>query len=213
MSIAVESSQNSRSSRWRTVGDILLGESPDEDDPTDPADVLSRSFSEHGVVKTGAKGFRHLSGAAMNAVSRQLAEVALSSLNLLDLRDLLLNGWRKHKDLRAAAERTHALPGTEEMVTLAAHSVSSTHQPSVDLIVKEAKVHTCVFDVSVTFDVNGVMAVVRQGELVALRGGTCEITVRLAMGEIPLVPPQQRRIELAKFITLKRPVRLLDKPS
>ncbi|MGH3913653.1 MAG: hypothetical protein ACRDTC_09605 [Pseudonocardiaceae bacterium] len=193
-----------------TVGNILLGESPDAGDPTDPAETLARSFSEHGVVRTGIKGFRHLSGAALRAVSTQLAEVVLTSLDLLDVRELVVNGWCKHKDLREAAVRTHAVAGSEELVVLATHRIDSTHQPSVDLIVKEATVHTCVFDVGVEFEINGVLAVVRQGMLTALRGGTCLITATLALGEIPLLPPQQRRIELAKFITLNPPVRLLD---
>ncbi len=35
------------------------------------------------------------------------------------------------------------------------------------------------------------------------------ITVKLALGEVPLVPPQQRRVDLAKSITLNPAVRLL----
>lgn len=64
---------------------------------------------------------------------------------------------------------------------------------------------------SVAFDVNGVLAVVRKGELAALRGGTCVITAELAHGEVPLLPAQERRVDLAKFITLKPAVPLLDK--
>jgi hypothetical protein len=168
-------------------------------------------FNEHGVVRSGMKGFRHLSGAAMRAVSRQLAEVALQSLDLLDLRDLLVNGWCKHKDLKEAAKRTHAVAGSEELVTLAAHRIDSSHHPSVDLIVKETPVHTCVFDVTVSFDLNGVMAVVRQGTLAAVRSGTCVLMATFAMSEVPLLPPQQRRVDLAKFITLNPAVRLLDR--
>lgn len=200
-------------SRWQTVGSILLGDSTDSDDPTVPAEVLARSFHEQGVVRSGIKGFRHLSAAAMRAVTSQLAEVLLTSLDLLDVRELLLNGWRKHKDLRDAAARTHAVPGSEELVTLATHRVDSTHQPSVDLIVQEATVYTCVFDVTVEFDLNGVMAVVRQGMLVSLRGGTCVITAKLALGGMPLLPPQQQRIDLVKFINLKPGVRLLDETT
>lgn len=200
-------------SRLLTVGNILLGNSPDAEDPIDPGEVLARSFKEHGVVGSGVKGFRHLSGAAMRAVSTQLAEVLLTSLDLLDVKELLVNGWCKHKDLKEAAARTHAVPGSEELVTLATHRIDSTHQPSIDLIVKEATVHTCVFDVTVEFELNGVIAAVRQGMLVALRGGTCVITATLALGAIPLLPPQQRRIELARFINLKPGVRLLDQTT
>lgn len=197
-------------SRWLTVGNILLGEAPDPQDATDPAELLSRSFQEHGVIRSGAKGLRHLSGAAMRAVSTQLAEVLLSSLDLLDVRELLVNGWRKHKDLKEAAVRTQAAPGSEELVTLATHRIDSAHQPSVDLIVHEATVHTCVFDVTVELELNGVLATVREGMLVALRGGTCVITAKLALGAIPLIPPQQRRVELNKVVNLGSGVRLLD---
>lgn len=203
----------SERSRLLTVGNILLGDSPDFGESTDPAEILARSFHQHGVVRTGAKGFRHLSGAALRAVSSQLAEVVLTSLDLLDVKELLVNGWRKHKDLREAAVRTHAVAGSEELVVLATHRIDSTHQPSVDLIVKETKVHTCVFEVSVEFDLNGVLAVVRQGTLAALRGGTCVITAKLVLGEMPLLPPQQRRLDLAKFIILNPAVRLLDETA
>ena len=66
---------------------------------------------------------------------------------------------------------------------------------------------------SVAFELNGVLAVVRQGELAALRGGTCVITAKLALGEVPLVPPQRRRIDLAKSITLNPAVRLLGETA
>ncbi len=200
-------------SRLLTVGSILLGDPPESDTPIDPAEVLTRSFKENGVVGSGVKGFRHLSGAAVRAVSSQLAETLLTSLDLLDVKELLVNGWCKHRDLKEAAARTHAVPGSEELVTLATHRIDSAHQPSIDLIVKEVTVHTFVFDVTVEFDLNGVIAAVRQGMLVALRGGTCLITAKLALGDIPLMPPQQRRVELARFINLKPGVRLLDQTA
>ncbi|MFN2495862.1 MAG: hypothetical protein ABR608_08130 [Pseudonocardiaceae bacterium] len=193
-----------------SVGDVLLGDSPDADDR---AEVLTRSFGDRGVVRSGIKGFRHLSGAAMRVVTHQLAEVILQSLDLIDVKDLLVGGWRKHKELIEAAARTRAVAGSEELVALAAHHIASTHQPSIDLIVKGNTVHTCVFDLGVKFDINGVLAVVRQGELTALRGGTCLITAHLALGEVPLVPPQQRRVDLAKLITLNPPVRLPEKTA
>lgn len=192
-----------------TASDVLLGDSPGEDD----TEALARSFGQRSVVQSGVKGLRHLSGAASKALTRQLAEVVIKSLDLVDLKDLLVSGWCKYKDLTDAALRTLAAVGAEELVALAAHRIVSTHHPSVDLIVKGVNVHTCVFDLSVAFDVNGVLAVVRRGELAALRGGTCLISAELGMAEVPLLPAQQRRVDLTKFVTLARPVRLLDKAT
>lgn len=189
-----------------TAADLLVGDSPDDDN----AESLARSFGERGVVKAGIKGLRHLSGSATRALTRELAEVVLRSLDVVDLRDLLVNGWRKYKDLTEAAVRTLSDVGTEELVALADHRIESTHQPSVDLFVKDVNVHTVVFDLSVAFDVSGVLAMVRRGKLAALRGGTCLISGELALGEVPLLPSQERRVDLARFVTLNPPVRLLD---
>lgn len=192
-----------------TASDVLLGDSPAEDN----AESLARSFGERSVVQSGIKGLRHLSGSATKALTRQLAEVVISSLDLVDLRDLLVSGWCKYKDLTDAALRTLTTLGAEELVSLAAHRIVSTHHPSVDLIVKGVNVHTCVFDLNVAFDVNGVLAVVRRGELAALRGGTCVISAELGMGDAALLPAQQRRVDLTRFVTLKPAVRLLDKAT
>jgi hypothetical protein len=191
-----------------TVGNVLLGDSTDTGERTK---VLTRSFDDHGVVRSGMKGLRHLSGPALRVITTQLAEVVLQSLNLVDLKDLLVGGWCKHKELIEAGNRTRGVPGSEELVALAAHQIASSHQPSVDLMVRDALVYTCVFDLSVEFDLNGVLALVRQGELVSLRGGTCLITVALALGEVPLLPPQQRQVDLAKAIKLNPAVRLPEK--
>ncbi|MGH4026264.1 MAG: hypothetical protein ACRDRV_16950 [Pseudonocardiaceae bacterium] len=192
-----------------TAADLFVGDSPDGDN----AEALTRSFTERGVIRSGIKGLRHLSGSASRALTRELAEVVLKSLDVVDLKDLLVGGWRKYKDLTDAAVRTLAAAGTQELVALAAHRIVSTHQPSVDLIVKDINVHTIVFDLTVAFDVSGVLAVVREGKLAALRGGTCLITGELALGEAPLLPPVERRVDLAKFVTLKPAVRLLDEAA
>lgn len=192
-----------------TAAALFVGDSPDGGD----ADELARSFTDRGVIRSGIKGLRHLSGSAGRALTRELAEVVLKSLDVVDLKDLLVGGWRKYKDLTDAAVRTLAAAGTQELVALAAHRIVSTHQPSVDLIVKGINVHTVVFDLTVAFDVSGVLAVVREGKLAALRGGTCLITGELALGEAPLLPPVERRVDLARFVTLKPAVRLLDEAA
>lgn len=192
-----------------TAADLLVGDAPDGDN----AETLAQSFAERGVIRSGIKGLRHLSGSASRALTRELAEVVLKSLDVVDLKDLLVGGWRKYKDLTDAAVRTLAAIGTQELVALAAHRIVSTHQPSVDLIVKDVNVHTVVFDLTVAFDVSGVLAVVREGKLAALRGGNCLITGELALGEAPLLPPVERRVDLAKFVTLNPAVRLLDEAA
>lgn len=195
--------------RWTARG-LLLGD-PSEGD--DQSAALAASFGKHGVVQSGIKGLRRLSGPASRAVGNQLVEILLKSLDLLELKDLLGKGWRTCQDLIDAARRTRVLPSSEELVALAPHSIVSSHQPSIDLLVKETTVHTFVFDLDLEFELNGVLAVVRRARMVALRGGNCAATATLTLGGVPLLPPQQRQLDLTKAISMKPPVRLLKETT
>ncbi len=191
-----------------TAGSVLLGDSSD----ADTTEVLARSFSEHGVTRSGIPGLRHLSDPALRAVAHQLAAVTKKSLDL-DLEELLVAGWRKYSDLIDAAARTLAEPGSEEVVVLATHRIVSTHHQDIELLVDDATVRTFVFELSVAFDLNAVLAVVRQGELVALRGGECVVTVTLTLEDVSVMPPQEQRIDPVVMVTLDRPVPLLNEPE
>jgi hypothetical protein len=144
----------------------------------------------------------------LQAVNHEIAAVADGLLNL-DFGDVLMSGWRKYTNLTEAAERTLASPGSEEVVALATHRVSSTHHPSVELLVDGIKVHTFVFELTVVFDLTGVAAVLRRGSLVALRGGECVVTATLTLEGTPLELSRKSRIDLALVVALHRPIPLV----
>ena len=177
------------------------------DDDTDSVEVLTRLLNEQGVFQSAIRGLRSLSSSALQAVNHEIATVADGFLKL-DLGDILISGWRKYTDLTKAAERTLANPDNEELVVLATHRVISTHHPSVDLLVDGVKVHTFVFEVTVILDLKGVTAVVRRGDLVALRCGECEVTVTLTLEDTPLELSRKSRIDLALIVPLRWPVPL-----
>ena len=173
----------------------------------DTVEVLTHSLSEQGMTQSAIYGLRSLSGSALQAVNHEIATVADGLLNL-DLGNILISGWCKYTDLTKAAERTLAAPGSEEVVVLATHRVVSTHHPSIELLIDGIKVHTFVFEVKVVFDLNGVAAVLRQGKLVALRGGECAVTATLTLEGTPLELSRKGRIDLALVIPLHRPIPL-----
>jgi hypothetical protein len=177
-------------------------------DTTDTVELLARSLNEQGLSPSTIQGLRKLSGAALQAVNHEIATVAGGLLNL-DLGDVLMSGWRKYTNLTEAAERTLASPGSEEIVALATHRVSSTHHPSVELLVDGIKVHTFVFELNVVFDLTGVAAVLRRGNLVALRGGECVVTATLTLEGTPLELSRKGRIDLALVVALHRPIPLV----
>lgn len=119
-----------------TARTFLLGDTADN-----TADVLAQSLNEQGVPQSPIRGLGTLSASAWQAIRQEIATVVDGLLNL-DFGDMVISGWCKYTDLTKAAQRTLASPGSEEVVALATHRIVSTHHPSVDLVVDEAKVHT-----------------------------------------------------------------------
>jgi hypothetical protein len=103
---------------------------------------------------------------------------------------------------------TFAVRGSEEVVVLATHRVAWSCDPHLDLLVDGVRVTTLDFELAVTFDLDGVVAVVRLGDLVALRVGECTITSSLTLQGTTLAH-RKGRTPPAVVLPLDPPVRLL----
>jgi hypothetical protein len=156
-----------------SVRAVLLGEG--EDDARALADALDGH--DPGRVLSGA--LRRLSQGGRAAAVDQTA-AAVQGLLDLDLGELIVNGWRKHADLRAAAARTATVPGSREVIELAAHRIVATQDLSVDLLVGETPVATLQLELRVEFLVQALIATLQQGRLTSWRPGSCLVTVTLA---------------------------------
>jgi hypothetical protein len=141
------------------------------------------------------------------AVRAELAR-AVQGLLEIDLADVLLGGWRKWTVLTAAARRTRDRPGVTEVVSLAEHTLTSTSEPSVDLLVGEVRVATVHLELTVELTLQALAATVRGGRLVALTGGSCEVAVALSI-EQRTVASRKARVPLPLVVRLGEGVALL----
>lgn len=182
-----------------TVRDLLFGGMALE-----PTDALAESLREHGTVKTLVTGFPGLTA----VVEREVATAAsgLLSMNLLDL---AVAGWKRYEALTKAARRTRDAPTTEEIVALATHRIESSHHPTIELFIDGKSVGTIEVELSVAFDIAGVLAVVRQARLTAIRSGNCTATGTLAI-EQTVVAQRQRRLDLPGAVHLHNGVASLE---
>ena len=155
-----------------TAGTFLFG------DDQDSTGALTDAIDEQQVTDLLGGSLRELPESGRAAVSGEVAS-AVEGLLDFDLGDLLLSGWCKHAEVRAAARRTAAAPGSAEVVALATHRVTSTHEPAVDLLVNGATVATVQLELRIEFLLKGIVVTVREGRLAAVRPGTCEVTATL----------------------------------
>ena len=175
--------------------------------PGDAAEALG-----HAVVSAAADGSlgRALVHLPPEARTAAVHEVTAAAAGLLDvgLADVLITGWREHRDLTAAARRTLAAPGSTELVDLAEHQVTSTQEPYVSVLVDGHQVATVQLGLTVVCDVTAMLAGISAGRLVAVHSGECDITLTLAIDGAEVIT-RQTRLALPGVITVHRGIRLL----
>jgi hypothetical protein len=144
------------------------------DEKQDSVKALAEALKDTGVVASATAGLSNLTRAGLNAVGGQIASIAHDLVDI-EFDELILEGWRKFGDLNAAAKRTRDASGTSEVVDLAAHNISSTHDPRVELRIDDVPLATVHFELALKFTLKAVVATVRTGRLVELHAGQCDV--------------------------------------
>ena len=173
-------------------------------DDQDTGRALAQALDEHGVLGSLDTTLGLVAQTTRQAAGDQVAAVADGVLTL-DLGDLVVAGWRKQGQLAAAAERTAANPGTSELVELATHRVSSVHHPYVELLVNDVRVTTVNFELDLQFEIKALVATVRDGHLVSLHSGDCDLSATLTAEDIRLV---SRRKQFSLPVLVRWPLLL-----
>jgi hypothetical protein len=163
-----------------TAGALLFGSE------SRTSEALEKAISEHDATRTALRKIRRLSSSAAGLVDREIATVTEGLLDL-DLGDVLIAAWQKHSKLTEAARRTLAISGSEEILSLASHTIESTYSPHVDLVVNGTLVHCFKFVLDIAVEVSALDAVVRSGTLAMVRSGECVMTATLNLAGARLV--------------------------
>ncbi len=177
----------------------------------DSTAVIGRAVRKNGLAKSALEGLHHLSSSSREAVNNEIGAVTESLLEV-DVGDALVGGWRKYAALAEAARRTLESPGSEEVLSLASHTVTWTSRPQVDLLLDGMKLNSFEFEITFVFELTGVSAVVKGGNLVALSGGRCAVTGTLCL-EGAKIAEKKRQMDLGLMLRLSSPVSLLGKAA
>lgn len=173
----------------------------------EPLDTVTHKILAAGTDGDLDRALKHLPQAARDAAAREITTAAAGLLNI-NLIDVLLAGWREYQDLTSAAHRTLAAPGSTELVQLASHKVRAAQQPTVAILVDGDRVATLHLRLSLVLDVNALLAQVREGRLVAILAGICDVTATLAIDRT-VVACKQAHLELPGEVVSAQGVRLL----
>jgi hypothetical protein len=149
----------------------------------------------------------HLPRVTREAAVREAA-VAATGLLKVDLIEVLVTGWREHRDIFTAARRTLDMPGSKELVGLAPHRISTMQQPAVGILIDNKRVHTLQLGLSIFFEVTGLVAGISHGRLDGVHAGRGHVGVALTIHEIEVLT-KRSHLELPGMLGLRRGFRLL----
>jgi hypothetical protein len=149
------------------------------------ADEIQRLLDDRGVPERAVGKELALTTGLVRAAAAEIGSVVAGLLDI-DLVDVLVSAWKKYGALSAAAEETLLSPGEERYVDLATHRITSTHAPSVELLLDDVPVGSVDFELELGAVIEALRAVVTDGRLTAIRSGRIELSATLSCEGVEL---------------------------
>jgi hypothetical protein len=175
-----------------TAGAVVFGETQD------PAQKLVKILSSRRARKALDSSLRGLPSKARSTAIRRIGGIGGKLLDL-DVKEILAEGWRKSAALAKAARQTALAPGHEIVVDINAYEITAEYHPSVDILINEASAGTVNFTLGLDVAIKALTAVIKDGRIVELHSGTCEITARIGIEDFGAAR-RTIELELAGFI-------------
>lgn len=181
--------------------------------------TLADLFGLKEAPKTGKAGRlaeRVLTGAEKKRVETELksvpevtraaaqSEIARAVRGLLDIPvpEVLARGWRTLDALRKVAAESRENPGERFDLALGGHEVASRHEPALEISVNGQTVATIPAEISVAFEVDSAVLVIRDGHIGAVEAAAFQAqgTLRCRGAEIASVRTEKLRLPAAAVL-------------
>jgi hypothetical protein len=170
-------------------------EFPEKGD-TDPADDRWQAMQER--ISQEVKGIKWT--AAMPDLIPKICD-------LLEIKvdDVLLTAWKKASELWTVIEKSKQTPEETTYVELAQHTINSEHKPSIDVMLKGAKLKTIALLVQLGFNLKGFVLKVKNGGIIELQAGQCEVKGTIKFSGLTIAEKKLAPLKLPFSIPVTMP--------
>ena len=124
----------------------------------------------------------------------------------LDLGVIIVGGWKKVAELRRYTDRAKYPPGEGVLVEVTRHTVTSTHKPSLDIVVNDKKVDAVPFELKLTVTLDGALLTIRDGKIEAMSPGACKVGGELKCEGYAILKRDSAPIRVPGTWTFKEPI-------
>jgi hypothetical protein len=168
--------------------------------------TMARQLPSEGLVAGRLRHRFDLTRATYRLLDSRILEVAARSLDQ-DVGKPLAEWLAKYQNLRKVAARTIADPSEgEEVVTLTdAHPFSSTQRSQVSLYVRDEKVATVGFRLTLTVELGGISVAVRRAAIEELRCWVVKASATFTLDDYPKPLWKPKPVDLPEVHLAIRP--------
>ena len=147
--------------------------------------------------------------------SATLQEIGKKVPDLLriDVRNVLVGGWKKSEELRRYTDPEQYPPDETILVELIQHSIRSSHAPHLDFLIRNTQVGRIEFELDMKIDVDGAVLTIRDGKIWALSVGACVASGELTCEGHSILEKKSEPIELPGTYELAQPVQIAPPPT
>jgi len=154
-----------------------------------------------GVEKHLAGKLARLPGLAAGALKGELANAFAQILDI-NVVDLLCGGWSKLKELQSYRDQAQHPPNEVALLALGDHSITSTHRPSIRVLVSGAELAKLDFDLTVELAVEAAQLKIRSGRILALISGDFAMRGAIALDGVNLLSKESEKFQIPGEIGL-----------
>ncbi len=136
---------------------------------------------------------------------RDVAGVVAESIGetlKIGLPDLLAATWCKSRELRKFLDREKYKPEDVNYVELVKHSVSSDHEPEVELLLNDSPMGKLRFKVTLELEVDGAVLKIQDARIRELRAIACKGICKVKYGEYELLEKESEEIKFPGVVDL-----------
>jgi len=154
---------------------------------------IMQRLATHGGLMNGVDAFRTVAG-------------RIADLLRLDLGVIIVGGWKKMAELRRYTDRAKYPPDEGVLVEVTRHTVTSTHKPSLDIVVNDMKVDEVPFELKLTVTLDGALLTIRDGKIEAMSPAACKAGGELKCEGYTILKRESAPIKVPGTWTFKEPI-------
>jgi len=154
-----------------------------------PPPALARAAGAAAKREALDGALTRLTPVGLDILGSRIGRLVGEMLNV-DIGSVMGSALTKSRAIADALRSTAEKPGTEAVVPLADHTLTSTYSPAVDIVVDGAAVTSIPFEVTLATEIEGGLLVINHGRIVSVRAGRAKLKASLACEGISITERQ-----------------------